>query len=169
MIQSSQSAQYKKLKGKLHEENQVCDGLQTVFSGGCSLVLNGGAFVNEQELAKQIAAQVLKDTQFWIAIVGIIGAVIGSILALVGNLLLHWFQDRKQSALDTKRMSLLKQMLERSDWRHLSTMSRVIGTSPDETRRLLIKLGARASESERPDGEEAWALLSRKPLSQIQL
>lgn len=125
--------------------------------------------MNEQALAEQIAAQVLKDTQFWIAIVGLAGGVVGSLLTLAGNVLLHWLQERKQSELDTQRLSLLKQMLERNDWRHLSTMSRVIGASPEETRRLLIKLGARASETERTDGEEAWALLSKKPLSQVQL
>ena len=123
--------------------------------------------MNEQALAEQIAAQVLKDTQFWIAIVGLVGAVIGSLLTLAGNVAMHWLQERKQSELDRQRSSLLKQMLERNDWRNLSTMSRVVGATQDETRRLLIKLGARASESERTDGEEAWALLSKKPLSHV--
>ena len=125
--------------------------------------------MNEQALAQQISAQVLQDTQFWIAIVGLIGAVVGGVLTIAGNVLMHCLEERKQRKLDSQRVSLLKQMLERSDWRQLSTMSRVIGATPEETRRLLIQLGARASESERTDGEEAWALLSKKPLSQIQL
>lgn len=125
--------------------------------------------MNEQALAEHIAAQVLQDTQFWIAIVGLIGAVVGSVLTLLGNLLLQWIQDRKQDELDTQRTSILKQMLGRSDWRRLSVMARVVGASPDETRRLLIKAGARAFETERPDGEEVWALLSKKPLSEVQL
>lgn len=125
--------------------------------------------MNEHALAQQIAAQVLKDTQFWIAAVGMVGGIVGGLLTLAGNLLLHFLQDHKQNKLDLQRVRLLKQMLDREDWRRLSTMSRVIGASQDETRRLLIQLGARASESERPDGEEAWALLSKKPLSQIPL
>lgn len=125
--------------------------------------------MNEQALAEQIAAQILKDTQFWVAIVGLIGAVVGGVLTLLSNLLLHWIQDRKQNELDTQRVSILKQMLERNDWRRLSTMSRVVGATPDETRRLLVKAGARASETERTDGEEVWALLSKKPLSEVQL
>jgi hypothetical protein len=125
--------------------------------------------MNEHALAQQIAAQVLRDTQFWIAVVGLVGAVVGSLLTIAGNLLVHWVQERKQKKLDSQRINLLMQMLERDDWRHLSTMSRVIGAPLEETRRLLIQLGARASESERADGEEAWALLSKKPLSQVKL
>lgn len=125
--------------------------------------------MNEQALAQQIAAQVLKDTQFWVAVVGLVGAVIGGLLTVAGNLLIHWLQHRKSNTLEGQRVAPLKQMLERAEWRNLSTMSRVIGAEPNETRRLLIKLGARASEVPRTDGEEPWALLSKKPLSEVRL
>ncbi len=123
--------------------------------------------MNEQALAEQIAAQVLKDTQFWIAIVGLIGGVIGGALTLAGNVLLHWLQGKKQSELDAQCILLLTQMLQAKDWRFLSTLSRVVGASQEETRRLLIKLGSRASEKARIDGDESWGLLSKHPLNQV--
>lgn len=78
-------------------------------------------------LANQIAQKVVADTGFWVAIIGLIGAVIGSVLTLAGNLLVHWFQDRPRRTLDNGRKVLLKTMLEDNRfpdrWRHLSTLS----------------------------------------------
>jgi len=68
------------------------------------------------ELAKQIANQVLRDSQFWIAIVGLIGGIVGGLLAIAGNLLLNWLQHRKEKALDEARKRLLEEMLNASDW-----------------------------------------------------
>lgn len=124
--------------------------------------------MDEQTLAKQIAAQVTRDTQFWIAMVGLIGAIVGAVLALLGNLLLAWVQNRKQNSLDTARKKLLQQMLDLRDWRMLSTLSRVIGAESDTTRRLLIELSARGSEKPRDDGEEVWGLISKHPLERIE-
>ena len=124
--------------------------------------------MDEQTLAKQIAAQVIRDTQFWIAMVGLIGAIVGAVLAILGNLLLAWVQDRKQNSLDTARKRLLQQMLDLRDWRKLSTLSRVIGAESDTTRRLLIELSARGSEKPRDDGEEVWGLISKHPLERIE-
>ena len=59
-------------------------------------------------------------------------------------------------------------MLEREDWRKLSTLSRVIGADADTTRRLLIQLLARGSEKPRGDGEEVWGLISKHPLEKIE-
>ena len=108
--------------------------------------------MNETELAEKIAAQVLQDTQFWIAIVGLVGAIMGSAITILGNVLLHWIQTRKESTLDKARIKLLTEMLDAKEWRLLSTMSRVIGADEDTTRRLLIEAGARSSEKERIDG-----------------
>ena len=124
--------------------------------------------MDEQTLAKQIAAQVIRDTQFWIAMVGLIGAIVGAVLAILGNLLLAWVQDRKQNSLDTARKKLLQQMLDLRDWRKLATLSRVIGAESDTTRRLLIELRARGSEKPRDDGEEVWGLISKHPLERIE-
>jgi hypothetical protein len=100
--------------------------------------------------------------------IGIIGAFVGGFLTIVGQLLVHWLQNRRVRALDEARTRLLRQMLERKDWRRLSTLSRVIGADADTTKRLLIELGARGSEKPREDGEEVWGLISRHPLERIE-
>ncbi len=123
--------------------------------------------MNEQ-LAKQIADQVLRNTQFWIAIVGLIGSIVGGLLAIGGNLLLNFVHQRKQKTLDDARKRLLKEMLNASDWRKLSTISRVIGADRDTTTRLLIEIGARGSEKRRDDEEEVWGLISKHPLNTIE-
>ncbi len=123
--------------------------------------------MGEQIIAKEIAEQVIRNTQFWIAIVGLIGTLFGAAIAVGGNLLLHWVQDRKASDLDSARIKLLTQMLDSRDWRKLSTLSRVVGADDDTTRRLLIKLGARGSETTKI-GEELWGLITKHPLDQIE-
>ena len=124
--------------------------------------------MNETELAEKIATQVLKDTQFWIAIIGLIGAIVGAAITIAGNILLHWLKTRKESTLDKARISLLKKLLDAKQWRYLSTLSRVIGADEDTTRRLLIEAGARSSEKERSDGEEPWGLISKNPIKDIE-
>ncbi len=123
--------------------------------------------MNEQTLAQEISAQVVRDTQFWIALVGLIGGVVGAVLTIVGNILVHWLQDRSRRSLDQKRQSLLKELLEARDWRKLSTLSRVVGADADTTRRLLIEIRARGSEKPREDEEEAWGLISKHSLDKI--
>lgn len=100
--------------------------------------------------------------------IGVIGAFVGGFLTIVGQLVVHWLQNRKARALDEARTKLLRQMLERQDWRKLSTLSRVIGADADTTRRLLIELGARGSEKPREDGEEVRGLISKHPLEKIE-
>lgn len=124
--------------------------------------------MNEQALARQIAAQVLKDTQFWIAIVGVLGAVVGGLLAVLGNLLLHWLTNQERRRLEGKRKRHLQRMLELKAWRKLSTLSRVIGADADTTKRLLIEIEARGSEIPRDDGEEVWGLVAEHPLEKIE-
>ncbi len=74
----------------------------------------------------------------------------------------------KETSLDEARKELLLKMLDKKKWRHLSTLSRVIGADEDTTRRLLIEAGARSSEKERTDGEEPWGLISKNPLKDIE-
>ncbi len=123
--------------------------------------------MNDQELAREIANNVVRDTQFWIAVVGILGVVVGSLATIGGNVLLNWLQGRKQKSLDEARKGLLRQMLTERDWRKLSTLSRVIGADYDETKRLLIAINARGSELPKDDNEEAWGLISKHPLGKI--
>jgi hypothetical protein len=126
----------------------------------------GGAM--NDELAKQIANQVLRDNQFWIAVIGLVGSVIGAVIVIVGNVLLNSLQHRKEKGLDEARKKLLVTMLSTSDWRKLSTLFRVVGADRDTTTRLLIEIGARGSEKLRPDGEEVWGLISKHPLATIE-
>ena len=46
------------------------------------------------------------------------------------------------------------------EWRQLDTLARVIGADYATTKRLLIELGARGSETE----SDAWAMKAMKPL-----
>jgi hypothetical protein len=100
--------------------------------------------------------------------IGVIGAFVGGFLTIVGQLVVHWLQNRRVRVLDEARTKLLRQMLGREDWRKLSTLSRVVGADTDTTRRLLIELGARGSEKPRVDGEEVWGLISKHPLENIE-
>jgi hypothetical protein len=122
--------------------------------------------VDTATLANQIAQKVIADTTFWVAIVGLVGAVIGGLLTLSGNLLLHWLQDRPRRTLDEGRKKLLEIMLNDSRfpkrWRQLSTLSRVIGADEETTKRLLIEVGARGSEKD--DG--FWGLIVHHPFSE---
>lgn len=120
------------------------------------------------QVATQIAQQVLKDNQVWIAIIGMIGTFVGAIVVVVGNLLVNWVQQRKDKDLDKARTKLLEEMLSGVDWRKLSTLSRVIGADRQTTTRLLIEMKARGSEKQREDGEEVWGLITKHPLSTIE-
>ena len=123
--------------------------------------------MNENELVQKIASQVVLDTQFWIAIIGIIGGIVGAIFTLLGNFALHWFKEKPKRDLDSKRQKLLVEMLDddrfQEKWRNLSTLSSVIGADEEETKRLLIEVGARGSEKN--DGK--WGLIKNHPFKQI--
>lgn len=116
-------------------------------------------------LAAEIAKTVVSDTSFWVAIVGLIGVVIGAAITVVGNIVLHKMQNGPRQKLDHRRKELLKKMLNDSrfprGWRELSTLSRVIGADDETTKRLLFELGARGSEKD--DG--MWGLIERHPFN----
>jgi hypothetical protein len=114
--------------------------------------------------ARDIANELLKSTQVWIALIGFVGGIIGGILASVGNLLPNWVQHRKERKLDRARAGLLKHLLETADWRELSVLRHVIGADRDTTTRLLIEMQARGRKKPREDGEEEWGLISKHPL-----
>ena len=98
-----------------------------------------------------------------IALIGVGGAVIGSIATLTGNLLMHWLQNRAEKAKEAPARALLKEMLNHQEytWRNLHTLAHVIGSNEETTKRLLLEIGARASE----DGQQKWALKSKAPLN----
>lgn len=116
-------------------------------------------------LAAEIAKTVVSDTSFWVAIVGLLGVAIGAVVAVVGNIVLHKMQNAPQEKLDNRRKELLKNMLNDSrfpkGWRELSTLSRVIGTDDETTKRLLFEVGARGSEKD----DDMWGLIERHPFN----
>ncbi|HEP9454118.1 TPA: hypothetical protein VDV69_005892, partial [Pseudomonas aeruginosa] len=100
----------------------------------------------DQQTAQEVALKMASDAQFWAALIGFIGVIIGSILSIAGNLLFYWYQNRRTNSLDNLRKNLLRQMLDNSKFpegRSLETLSRVTGAEPEECRRLLIEIGAR--------------------------
>jgi hypothetical protein len=118
----------------------------------------------DDELAKQVAQKVLQDNQVWIAMIGLVGGIVGAFLLPLGTLLVSWVQHRKEKKLDKGRTKLLQQMLDISDWQKLSTLRSVIGADRETTTRLLIEMKARGSEEPRADGEELWGLIKKHPL-----
>ena len=97
-----------------------------------------------------------------IALIGVSGAVIGSLSTLAGQWLVHYRKDQAERTKEEPRRKLLRQMLEseKNEWRKLETLMHVIGADEEKTKSLLIEIGARASE----DGTELWALIQNKPL-----
>jgi hypothetical protein len=124
--------------------------------------------MNETQFAATVAEKVVSDTKFWIAIIGLIGALVGSFLTIGGNVLLHWLRRKPQKELDKQRMDILKEMLDDDrfpeKWRNLAIMAAVIGADETETKRLLIKAKARGSE--KADGK--WGLIKNHPFPSSQ-
>lgn len=121
--------------------------------------------MNEQDFAKQIAEAVVKDAQFWAAVVGFIGVIVGAIVTVGGNLLLYWYQNRRGSAIDNARKKLLREMLDNSGFkegRSLETLSKVTGATQEDCRRLLIEVDARGFTL--ADGREGWTYIKNRPL-----
>ena len=101
------------------------------------------------------------STEVTVALIGISGVVVGSVLASAGQFALHWLQHGPRRRADKKREVLLRQMLEHPTytWRNLDRLMHVIGSNEEETKQLLLGIEARASE----DGSNKWGLQSRNP------
>ncbi|WP_170326104.1 hypothetical protein [Ruegeria arenilitoris] len=94
----------------------------------------------------------------------IFGALIGSI---IGPIVLDEYRSwKRRSEWTEPRKKLLKSMLEDPErtFKSLERLSRTIGCSEDDTRTLLIELGARGANL--ASGKEAWALIERAPLAE---
>lgn len=100
-----------------------------------------------------------------IALIGVAGAVIGSIATMAGSIGLHCLKERAVAKRDEPRKKLLLQMLRdpQHSWRKLETLSHVIGADEETTKRLLLSIGARASK----DGQALWSLTERNPLRSV--
>ncbi len=97
-----------------------------------------------------------------IALIGVTGAVIGSIATVAVQWLSHHLQENAAAKRDKPRKDLLLEMLKapKYKWRELETLMHVIGADEETTKRLLLEVGARASE----DGQPLWGLVERNPL-----
>jgi len=99
-----------------------------------------------------------------IALIGVIGAVIGSTATVATQWLSHRLTERTATEREKPRKNLLLEMLQspKYPWRKLETLMHVIGSDEETTKRLLLEVGARASE----DGQPLWGLIQRNPLPQ---
>jgi hypothetical protein len=97
-----------------------------------------------------------------IALIGLAGAVIGSVATIAGNIALHCLKERSAAKREKPQRDLLLAMLKNTNyqWRKLETLMHVIGSDEPTAKRLLLEIGARASE----DGQPLWGLLERNPL-----
>ncbi len=93
------------------------------------------------------------------------GVFIGAFITSITNYIVEKNKNKKQKKLDTVRQEVLQKMLEDKafKWRNLSTLSRVIGCTEEETKEHLISIDARGSENN--DGK--WGLISDHPLENI--
>lgn len=98
-----------------------------------------------------------------IALIGVAGAVVGSIASVTVSVVSHWLKVCADAKRDKPRRDLLLELLRDPDhqWRRLDTLMHVIGADAETTKRLLLDVGGRASE----DGQSLWGLKSRNPLS----
>lgn len=97
-----------------------------------------------------------------IALIGVVGAVIGSTATVAVQWLSHYLHEKAAAKRDNPRKALLLQMLlsPKYQWRKLDTLMHVIGSNEETTKRLLLEVGARASEN----GQPLWGLIERNPL-----
>ena len=110
-------------------------------------------------------------------LVALIGGFVGGILGVIGTLVStyygprkfeEWKENQKEEREYGPRKKLLLDLLKSKNYvtRSIEYLSLVTGTSLDECRRLLIEIEARGVRME--NGEEGWALISRKPLDEKQ-
>ena len=94
--------------------------------------------------------------------IGVAGAIVGSVSTIAAQFVSHCLQERSRKNNEKPKKQLLEKMLrsEKHTWRKLETLMHVIGTDEENTKRLLLSLGARASE----DGKNLWGLIERNPL-----
>ena len=104
------------------------------------------------------------DTKYFTAIIGLIGVVVGSILTIIGNIITHCLKERSAAKKDKSTKDLLRKMLEDpgypDHWRRLETLIHVVGADENNAKRLLLDIGARASE----DGQAKWGLIKYHPI-----
>lgn len=91
----------------------------------------------------------------------ILGAVVGGILTVIGNVIMHWLKSYRTNKLNDARRKTLKRLLshKKYKWRELDTLMASIGADKETTCELLLEIEARAGI---PNGQ-VWALEERAP------
>lgn len=120
-----------------------------------------------EDLVTLIAEKIISDVNFWIALFGLGGVIIGALIAILGNIIIFKMQNKQQQTIDTARKGLLDKMLGDSrfkDGRALETLCNVTGATPDECRRLLIEIEARGFKLQ--DDREGWGYIKNIPISE---
>lgn len=100
-------------------------------------------------------------SEFWS---GLIGVIVGALVTVASQWAIHLIKTAKVRRVDNKRKALLTELLNnpgKTGWRTMATLSGVIGSTRDDTARLLIEIGARSNEK---DGADVWAWTKDKPL-----
>jgi len=119
------------------------------------------------DMAQQIATKVVEDTKYFTAIIGLIGVIVGSVLTIIGNIVLHILKEKSEAKKYENHKKLLMEMLEDDrfpdKWRTLDTLMHVIGSDAETTKRLLLEVEARASE----DGQNLWGLIKHHPFKKV--
>ncbi|MCE2748284.1 MAG: hypothetical protein LW715_05760 [Rhodobacter sp.] len=95
-------------------------------------------------------------------------AALGGAIAIASQIAIDWWKERPKRQLDEKRKATLKLLLDPQNmpaeahdgWRNIVTLQRVVGASEDDTKRLLVELGARGSTQKK----DMWAMIANKPL-----
>lgn len=89
----------------------------------------------------------------------VLGAAIGTFGSVATTLLNAWLTRNKPDYFDQRAMKLLKGVLSESryPWHPIGRLSHIVGLSHEDTRQLLLLVGARGHES----GSGGWALISR--------
>lgn len=97
-----------------------------------------------------------------IALIGLGGAVIGSVATISAQIVVDCLRRKELERQEKPQIEMLTEMLNhpKHQWRSLDRLQHVIGADEETTKRLLLKIGARASE----DGKPIWGLRSRNPL-----
>lgn len=83
--------------------------------------------MDSEALATLIAAKVAAATGITVAVMGLIGVLVGAVIGVCGTLLLHWLQSAPQRKPGKQRAALLTAMLDDDrfpqHWRQLSTLA----------------------------------------------
>jgi len=119
-------------------------------------------------LASNIAQQVSSEVSIYVALIGMVGLILGAIITVLGYLIRDYFARKPKNKLDSQRKALLENMLKNKnfEWRNINTLSKVIGSDIEETKRLLISIDARSSQKE--SEKDMWALIKDQPLPEDQ-